>query len=201
MHLDLDMVLQWVSLYGPIALFVLLILGIVGLPVPDETLMVFCGALIGKGTLHPVTTFAAAFLGSATGITVSYFIGKTAGKPFLDKFGPWMHLTPERLEQVHKWFDGYGHWSLTFGYFVPGVRHITAIVAGMTGLQYPVFARFAYAGSLIWVSTFLTLGYVIGDAWRAAAENAHQVAGIAAIVIVVVLGIIWYVRYKQHNKS
>ena len=100
MHLDLDMVLQWVSLYGPAALFVLLILGIVGLPVPDETLMVFCGALIGKGTLNPLATFSAAFAGSVCGITISYIIGRTAGKPFLDKFGPWMHLTPARLEQV-----------------------------------------------------------------------------------------------------
>ena len=60
MHLDLDMVIQWVSVYGPIALFFLLVLCIVGLPLPDETLMVFCGALIGKGTLNPEATFAAA---------------------------------------------------------------------------------------------------------------------------------------------
>ena len=200
MHLDLDMVLQWVSLYGPAALFVLLILGIVGLPVPDETLMVFCGALIGKGTLNPVATFAAAFCGSVCGITISYIIGRTAGKPFLDKFGPWMHLTPARLEQVHEWFRGYGHWSLTFGYFIPGVRHFTAVVAGMTNLEYPVFARYAYSGSLIWVSTFLTLGYIIGDTWRTAAENAHQVVGVAATVIAVVITIVWFVRKKLNKK-
>ena len=200
MHLDLDMVLQWVSLYGPAALFVLLVLGIVGLPVPDETLMVFCGALIGKGTLNLAATLAAAFFGSATGITMSYFIGRTAGKPFLDKFGPWMHLTPERLEQVHKWFEGYGHWSLTFGYFVPGVRHFTAVVAGMTNLEYPVFARYAYSGALIWVTTFLTLGYIIGDTWRTAAENVHQVVGVVAAIAAVVIAIVLFVRSKRGAK-
>ena len=200
MHLDLDMLMQWVSMYGPIALFVLLVLGIVGLPVPDETLMVFCGALIGKGTLNPEATFAAAFFGSAAGITLSYFIGRTAGKPFLDKFGPWMHLTPARLEQVHKWFEGYGHWSLTFGYFVPGVRHFTAVVAGMTNLEYPVFARFAYIGALLWVTTFLTLGYIIGDTWRTAAENAHQVVGIGATLIAAGIAIFLFVRGKRGKK-
>ena len=199
MHLDLDMVMQWVSLYGPIALFVLLVLGIAGLPVPDETLMVFCGALIGKGTLNPEATFAAAFLGSATGITVSYFIGKTAGKPFLDKFGPWMHLTPARLEQVHKWFEGYGHWSLTFGYFVPGVRHFTAVVAGMSNLEYPVFARFAYAGALLWITTFLTLGYIIGDTWRSAAEHVQRVVGYAVALIAIGIAIFLLVRAKRNN--
>src|SRR3989442_15546926 len=66
----MDTVLGWVTHYGSVSLFFLMMLGIIGLPIPDETLLVFSGYLIFKGTLEPVFTFSMAFLGSVTGITV-----------------------------------------------------------------------------------------------------------------------------------
>src|SRR6266498_4731136 len=75
-NVDLASILNWVSVYGAPALFVLLMLGIVGLPIPDETLLVFSGYLIYRGTLHPATTWIFAFAGSACGITLSYTIGR-----------------------------------------------------------------------------------------------------------------------------
>ena len=80
---------------------------------------------------------------------------------------------------------------------MPGVRHFTAVVAGMTNLEYPVFARYAYSGALLWVTTFLTLGYVIGDTWRTAAENIHQVVGVIAVIAAVAIAIFLFVRSKS----
>ena len=58
-----------------------------------------------------------------------------------------------------------GHWALTFGYFIPGVRHFTAYAAGMSELEAPQFALFAYSGAVLWVGTFLSLGYFLGERW------------------------------------
>ena len=71
----METVLGWVTHYGSVSLFFLMMLGIVGLPVPDETLLVFSGYLIFKGKLNPVFTFCVALAGSATGITLSYCAG------------------------------------------------------------------------------------------------------------------------------
>ncbi len=65
--------------YGYPGLFVLLMLGIVGLPVPDETLLAFAGYLVFQGKLSPVPTLLASFLGSACGISLSYFLGASPG--------------------------------------------------------------------------------------------------------------------------
>ena len=200
MHFPLQEILQYVTQYGPIALFVLLVLGIVGLPIPDETLMVFTGALMAKGKLDPLQTWIAGVTGSMSGITISYLIGRTAGHAFLAKFGPWLHLTPERQEKMHEWFKGYGHWSLTLGYFVPGVRHFSAVFAGMSELEWPVFARFAYSGSVLWVSTFLGLGYLLGDAWESAAENLHRTLGIIVLVVAAVGGLAFFIRRSYAGK-
>ena len=155
--------LGWVTQYGSISLFFLTMLGIVGLPIPDETLLVFSGYLIYTHTLNPVFTFSMALLGSATGITVSYFLGRIYGLKLIHKYGRYFHFTEERFWKVHNWFERAGRWSLFFGYYIAGVRHLTAMVAGASALEYPIFAGFAYAGAFTWVLTFLSLGYFMGN--------------------------------------
>ena len=170
----MDPILHWVSAYGYFAIFGLLVLGIAGLPVPDETLLVFSGYLISRGRLNPAVALVAAFCGSACGITVSFTIGRTLGLGVVHRYGRWLHLTEARINRVHEWFDHLGHWALVAGYFIPGVRHVTAIVAGTSGLEYRRFAAFAYSGAFLWVSTFLSLGYFFGDRWEEAERAIHR---------------------------
>lgn len=162
-----DAVLQWVSTYGYIAIFSLLVLGIVGLPVPDEFLLTGCGFLVYRGDLSLAPTLIAAALGSMCGISCSYIIGRTLGWKFLhSRFGRLLHISDVQIRRVHDWFDRIGHWALMIGYFVPGVRHFTAIVAGTSKLELRSFAMFAYSGALIWVCTFVFLGYHFGSQWE-----------------------------------
>jgi len=179
----MEAVFGWVAQYGSIALFFLLMLGIVGLPIPDETLLVFSGYMIFKGNFHPLTTLIAAFLGSACGITVSYWLGRTFGLTLMHRYGRLFHITDEQLHRVHDWFERAGRWTLAIGYYIPGVRHFTAVVAGTSELAFHEFAIFAYGGAFIWVSSFLTLGYFIGDGWERASEQAHHYLLIASVAI------------------
>jgi membrane protein DedA with SNARE-associated domain len=177
--------------YGYVGIFSLLVLGIVGLPVPDETLLTFAGYLIHRGDLKVLPAWLAALLGSICGITISYVLGRTTGYYLIHKYGTRMHFPPERLDLVHQWFHRMGGLTLTFGYFVPGVRHFTAVVAGASRLELPVFAGFAYGGALLWTSSFLALGYFLGDLWSQGLGSAHKlilVAGcLAAAAIFVYL--------------
>ncbi|HUQ94059.1 MAG TPA: DedA family protein [Bryobacteraceae bacterium] len=190
--MNLEAILQWVTVYGPAALSVLLILGIVGLPIPDETLLVFCGYLIFRGTFQPHTTWFAAVGGSIGGITLSFVLGRTLGFELIHRYGARFGATRERMDQMHRWLQGAGHWGLTFGYFVPGVRHFTALVAGATRLEWHIFVAFAWSGAVIWVTTFLCLGYILGEQWRHAAEHAHQLMWLGAIATVVGGLIFWW---------
>ncbi|HLH03762.1 MAG TPA: DedA family protein [Bryobacteraceae bacterium] len=184
----MEAVYAWLSHYGYPALFALLMLGIVGLPVPDETLLTFCGYLIWKHTMHPAAALLTAIAGSATGITVSYLLGRSYGHRVIYGYGKYIGLTAERLARVHAWFDRTGPWLLAIGYFIPGVRHFTALVAGTTELRWPTFALFAYAGAAVWCSVFLTLGYVVGENWQHAFALFHkytlEASAIAAALIV-----------------
>jgi membrane protein DedA with SNARE-associated domain len=194
--------LHWLHAYGPAALFVLLFLGVFGLPVPDETLLTVAGVLVRDGSLHFATAYAAAICGSMGGITLSYVIGRTLGLGVVDRFGKWIHVTRADLARVEGWFEHSGRWLLTFGYFIPGVRHFTAIVAGSSRLPVPVFARFAYAGAAIWALTFMSLGWYVGPAWESALEAAHRHLKVVAVVLLVLGGAYalahrWWSRRKK----
>lgn len=153
-----DILLQ----HGSIGLFFLLALGIIGLPVPDETLLASAGFLIARGKLALSSTLTAGYLGALCGITGSYVIGLTAGSFLVKKYGTWIGLTEKRIAKAHYWFDRVGIWALFFGYFIPGVRHLTGYIAGALRETYPRFALFAYSGAFVWASTFLALGYYLG---------------------------------------
>ena len=191
----METLLAWVQNYGAVSLFFLMMLGIIGLPVPDETLLVFSGYLIFKGRLNPVITFTMALLGSVSGITISYFLGRIYGLQLIHKYGRYFHFTEDRFRKVHNWFERAGRWSLFFGYYIAGVRHFTAMVAGASGLEYPVFAGFAYCGAFTWIMTFLSLGYFMGERWQRASEQAHRYLLVTCIVLGAILGIYLLTRY------
>ena len=197
----MDAVFQWITTYGYPAIFLLLTLGVVGLPVPDETLLVFCGYLIFKGKLHPVMAWVSALGGSWCGISLSYAIGRTFGIGAVHKFGKFMHLDEGRLVRVHQWFDRVGHWALLGGYYIAGVRHLTAIVAGVSRLGFPSFMAYAWTGGLLWVTTFLTLGYVLGENWKTIGETIqHDIVYVSIVLVVAAAGYYWWRRRaKQLN--
>lgn len=193
-------IFAWITRYGYLAIFVLLIFGIVGLPVPDETLLTFTGYLIYRSELSMPLAFAAAVAGSASGMTISYALGRSFGLALLHRFGKHVHLTPERLARAHAWFERIGHWALTVGYFIPGVRHLTAYAAGMTEVAPHQFALFAYSGTVLWVTAFLSLGYFLGERWKVVELHVERYLVGLSIVIAVLLGGYWIWRKWGRSK-
>ncbi len=186
--------------YGYFGIFTLLMFGIVGLPVPDETLLALSGFLVYSGELHLIPTFIAAYLGSITGISISYAIGSTFGHHVLIKYGHYIHITAERLSMAHNWFEKVGRWALFIGYFIPGVRHMVAIFAGASELQMWEFAVFAYSGGLIWTAVFISTGYFFGRRWQYVfnlVDHNIIVVSVAALLIL----ILFYFIKKRINAS
>ena len=188
-------------MYGPLAIFGLLTLGIFGLPVPDETLLTFAGVLISHGSLHFAPTWAAAALGSMFGITLSYVLGRTAGMAVIHRYGRWIHVGQEELDRVEAWLARTGKWTLVFGYFVPGVRHVTGVVAGASGLPARTFAAFAYAGACAWSALFVVLGWYVGDEWPTALDRFQRHLVVTALVIVVIGVAFAVIRQRRRATS
>ncbi len=191
-----DSFLPWLTDYGSFALFSLLALGIFGLPIPDETLMVLSGYLIVKGQLGAVGTIIACLSGSICGITLSYWLGRLAGDYLTKKIGHWIGVTEERLARVRGWFERIGKWTLFLGYFIPGLRHFTGYVAGATHLDYKRFALFAYSGAVVWVATFLSLGYFFGEEAEQAIERLDTDVLMGLVILAAITWFFIFIRKK-----
>src|SRR5271157_2185681 len=108
----MEMVPGWIVAHGYTALFCFLMLGIIGIPFPDDLILAFAGYLVFTGHLDPIPTFASAFTGSLCGITVSYGLGRFLGAPIIEKYGHVVRITAERLNKVTSWYKRFGKWGI-----------------------------------------------------------------------------------------
>lgn len=185
--------------YGYFAIFFLLMLGIVGPLIPDDTILVLSGLAVHRGQLQLGTTIAVAYAGSLCGITLSYTLGRTGAIYVLERFPPVERWVNRHLPQVQTWFERYGKWTLFFGYFIAGVRHVTALAAGMSNVRLKTFALFAWPGGLAWVISFISIGYFLGAEWEQIHRRFNRGALIGAALVAAIALIAWYLRRKKAN--
>lgn len=186
--------------YGYAGLFTTMLIGILALPLPVETILVLAGVLAGRGKFSIVLVALSALAGCLSGISLSYLVGLTAGAKLLTRYGRYVRLTPEYVERAHNWFQTTGEWILLFAYFVTGIRHLAGLFAGMSRLEYRTFALFAYLGGTLWVTVFLSLGYILGDRWESAMAFVHHYTYIALLAAAIGLGVAYLVK-RRFRKS
>lgn len=190
----------WLAHYGAPALFALLTLGVFGLPIPDESILVLAGLLVSRGQLGAGPAIAAAAGGAMFGISVSFAIGRFAGIPLFARFCSVLRLDASLVRRVERWFERIGKWLLTVGYFVPGVRHVTAIVAGASGLPGGTFVLFAYSGAVLWVACFLSVGYLVGEERQRIVLAWHRYLSVGLVAsVVLATGVVIWIRRRPRD--
>ncbi|MDP4163562.1 MAG: DedA family protein [Bacillota bacterium] len=185
--------------YGYFGIILVLIGGIIGLPIPDEVLLTFVGYNVFLGKMMLLPSLISAFAGSSVGITISYFLGRKLGLPFLRKFGPKMHITETRLNKTAALFKKMGPYLLFIGYFLPGIRHVTAYLAGINRYTFKKFALFAYTGAAFWSITFILLGKTLGHQWHKVEFFISKYSMFAIPLFIILLVLAGF--YLQRKKS
>ncbi|WJH37179.1 DedA family protein [Paenibacillus sp. CC-CFT747] len=92
----------------------------------------------------------------------------------LEKYGARIGLTEEKLRRTEKWFTRFGRYAVTLSYFIPGVRHLSAYSAGISGWPYRTFLAYAAPGGLVWAFVFVTLGRMAGRSWLTFSHTMHH---------------------------
>lgn len=185
--------------FGYFGIIIVLIGGIIGLPIPDEVLLTYVGYNVFQGKLSYIPSLLSAFIGSIGGISLSYFIGYKFGLPLLKKFGPKIHITEEKINRTRNLFKKVGPPLILIGYFIPGVRHLTAYVAAINSFPFRKFVVYAYSGALLWSFPFITLGRELGEQWNLV-ELYISKYSIYFIMLLFVLAILIYLFWKRRNQ-
>ena len=159
----MEFVTDFVTNYGYLAIFLLLLPGTFGIPIPDELLLTFSGYLALGGELRLIPAMAVAVSGAVLGITLDYWVGRAAGARLIWESGAFFRLRHDKFKSLQEWLRRGGGWRLCLGYFLPGVRHWVAIAAGITKFPLAGFTRVAYLGVLAWSLVYILLGYFLGQ--------------------------------------
>ncbi len=149
--------------YGYFAIFVLIFFGIVGIPSPEESLLLFVGVAVSQGSLNLYMCILIAFSGAFTGMAASYVIGYYIGKPFVYKYGKYIGLNRKRWTRARKTFKKYAIFAVALGFFIPGIRQINPYMAGISRYKLLSYLISAFIGGALWSATFVLLGYFLGN--------------------------------------
>lgn len=152
---------EWLINYGGYILFLVLTLGMIGPPIPNESLLIIAGWLIARGELSMIAIIFWCMAGTTLGITISYWLGLKTSNWFIRKIGKYVGLTQERVDRVKHMFSRWGKWTLLLGYFLPVLRYVFPFVAGSSKFKFHKFSLYAYTGAALWTFCFLGIGYFI----------------------------------------
>jgi membrane protein DedA with SNARE-associated domain len=188
-------VVSLVDHYGYFGLFVGLALGNLGVPIGTELLLPAAGALVATGHLSSLwLTILVALVGELTGGSIGYAVGRYGGVPLIERYGRYVHITHERLQFVHRFFERWGTFAIFVCRFLPVLRGIAAIPAGIAEMNVGLFYLWTFLGSLIFCSALILLGNALGahlgDVLPLLHRGAYVVLGVAVLAVVVVIAVV-----------
>lgn len=192
--MELNELILYIEQYGYAALFFCLWLGIIGMPIPDEMIVMSGGFVSSLGILHVVPAFILTYLGVVSGLSIGYILGRVFGVKVVDKM---MKKTKTKhLEKSQQLVHKYGHYALVMSYFIPFVRHIVPYLVGMNHMSFQRYVLYSYTTGFVWTLLYFILGSTFGKHIEAIVKLATQY-GLYFGAIVAVVCSIFYVHTKR----
>lgn len=203
MHGFTEFFLNLVHHAGYGGLFAAMALANVGAPIGSEVVLPAAGLAAQQGALSSVwLAIVVAVAAELTGQSAAYAIGRYGGRPLVDRYGKYIHITHERLDRIHGFFERYGKFAIFICRFLPVIRGIVGIPAGIAEMPLAPFYFWTFCGSLIFCGGLILAGNALGN-------HAHEVIGavqkyailiIALAVVAGALFVFWRSR-AQRNPS
>ena len=184
--------------YGYAVVFGGVFLENTGLPVPGETALLAGAALAHFGQLSLLRVIATAIAGAILGDNLGFFIGRRGGRQIAERHGWRIGLTRERLLEFDRFFDRHGPKTVFAARFITGLRVVGAVLAGGSGMAWPVFLVYNASGALVWCTAVACAGYSLAYSW-ATLERWIGRSGLIALALVVAIGIIGFVRARRNR--
>ncbi|MBF0185113.1 MAG: DedA family protein [Magnetococcales bacterium] len=169
------------------------------LPVPSELVMIPAGYLLAQGKLSLDGIILASSLGSLAGSLASYWLALWLGRPLLLRFGRYFLITPKHMEQTEQFMSRHGAISIFTGRFVPGVRHLISMPAGLARMPLLPFLLYTGVGSTLWNLVLLVLGYLLREQQSWLEHHFSWVIGGALCFAAAVL--LLYLAVQRHRRK
>lgn len=203
-----EIIIEIMNNFGYIGIMFLIAIENIFPPIPSEVILTFGGfATTMKGaTINVPGVIIASTIGAIIGALVLYFIGRILKKERLikianGKIGKTLKFKPEDIEKASNWFDKRGTITVFFCRFIPIIRSLISIPAGINGMNIPKFLLFTTLGTIIWNTVLTILGATLGENWTKIVDIVDMYGNIVLILIIILLIIGAIIYYKKRIKE
>ena len=201
-----EFILSVMNQFGYLGVFLLIAIENIFPPIPSEVILVFGGFMTTYANLNITGMIVASTLGSLIGAIVLYYIGKILNKERLKKIisgktGKILRLKTTDIDKADEWFDTKGNKSVFFCRFIPIVRSLISIPAGMSEMPMGKFLLYTISGSLIWNSVLIIVGNRFGENWTKIVDILNDYSHIVLILLVILFVALVYIFYHQKLKK
>jgi membrane protein DedA with SNARE-associated domain len=157
--------------------------GVIGVPGSEPT-MLFAGFDVYQGNLSLVGIIVFGVLGDMIGASIAYAIGYWGREELVERHGNKLHVSKQRLDRAHRWFERWGAPVIVVSRCIPFARAAFPYAAGVARMGYVRFAIFGTIGSIIWITAMAVLGNAVGSNWQSWRHNLEYVDYVAAALLV-----------------
>ena len=191
--------------FGYFGVFFLIAVENIFPPIPSEVILLFGGFMTTYSKINILGVIIASTLGSLVGALILYYIGKILNKERLKKIvkgkiGKILRLKAKDIDKADEWFDTKGNKTVFFCRFVPILRSLISIPAGMSEMPMPKFLIYTTIGSAIWNAVLTIAGSIVGDKWETIVDIFDKYSHITLIVLIILfIGAITYFYKKRKN--
>lgn len=195
----LDFVLDLISQYGYLGMFMGMVLEAVIVVIPSEAILATGGILAAKGIFSLWGAFFIGLLGSVFCAVVIYFMGYFGGKPFIKKYGKYFFMKEEDIEKSDSWFNKYGLFATLIGRNFPIVRTLISLPVGIMRLSFPKFLIYTTIGSIPWTFIFVYVGYALGNNWVVVLDYVSNLKTPIKILLIILVISYFYKKIRSHK--
>lgn len=199
-------ILHIIEQFGYFGVFFLILIENVFPPIPSEVILLFSGFFSSYTSLSVFYMILASTLGSFLGAIILYYIGKIFNKERLKKIvngrlGKILFLKEKDIDKADEWFDNKGNKSVFFCRFVPIVRSLISIPAGMSEMPMGKFIIYTICGSMIWNTVLICLGFRLGSNWEYVLTILDKYQMLVIVILVIIFGYVIIKFYRKKRKS
>lgn len=195
-----------INQFGYVAIIILIAVENIFPPIPSEVILTFGGFMTVSTDMTVFGVIVASTVGSVVGALVLYYLGSILGaermKKIIVKYGKWLRVTTDDVDKSYTWFNKYGPWTVFFCRFIPLIRSLISIPAGMSKMSMPLFLLLTTVGTLIWNTVLVNLGASVGGNW----EDIVAVMDVYSNIVYVLLAAgaiafgLWFFYFRPKKK-
>jgi len=191
---------EQLATWGYWGLFLFVFIGNLGVPMPEETVLLVAGFLAGRNELDLRTVYLVGIGSAVAGDCCGFMFGRTGGQRLFERLAERFRFVRRRYDRLQEFFHVHGSKAVFMARFITGARFMAGPMAGAAGMRFWRFLGWNLLGALIWCSLVITVGYLVGDELEWVTYVAHRASHWMAIVALLVLAAIWVFRPRERHQ-